>query len=306
MKAIVNSIHSQVASTIEGLPEDFASALSLDSHLDVSLGGDYGVYPDALRTIAERTSAHSSIRASLRGKGGDLIVAIPERMLTRHAAEIELSLPRSLRVDEMSESVALVVTFLKASMGIEVYPSPPRRLADLAPRLRARGSWLLDVDVDCMAEMQGECYTQIRGVGPGVLMSSKSVIGFIRSSKPEVITISEAMVRAVRDKESHFSQFLESIRGLGYAIEEEGVYDSDEDVVRGIEVCKEFYREVSTRLLREHMGSMMRGDYSGFEREERLAAKEFFPARGYPVSGPDGRNRQTRGSIGSQRKPGAR
>lgn len=304
MRAIVHSIHSQVPSTIEALAESFGSALSLDSHLDVSLGGDCGVYPEELRAIAERTSAHTAIREAIVrsacGRGGrrhartaDLIVAIPERMLAKHAEEVELSLPRALRVEEERESVALVVAFLMTSMGIEVYSSPPGNLADLLPRLRRAGRWLLDVDVDCMEEMQDECYTQIRGAGPGVLQSSSSVLDFIRSSRPEVITISEAKVRAIRDRDSHFSRFLESVGAMGYAIEEEGVYKDDAEVIRGIEVCKGFYREVSTRLLKEHMGSMMRGDYSAFEKEEAFAAKEYFSSRGYGTGG--SRARRPRG-----------
>jgi hypothetical protein len=115
------------------------------------------------------------------------------------------------------------------------------------------------------------------------------VVDFIRYSRPEVITISEARVQAIRDKGSHFSRFLESIGALGYTIEQEGVYEDDGEVTRGIEVCKEFYREVSTRLLREHMGSMMRGDYAAFEKEEALAARAFFASRGYETRGSKGR-----------------
>ena len=61
-RAIVHSIHSQVPETIAGLNRRFDMILSLDSHLDVSLGGDYGVYPSELRIFAQRTSVHSALR----------------------------------------------------------------------------------------------------------------------------------------------------------------------------------------------------------------------------------------------------
>jgi hypothetical protein len=59
------------------------------------------------------------------------------------------------------------------------------------------------------------------------------------------------------------------------------VYASDAEVVRGISVCKEFYRTVSKRLMLEHMDAMMRGDVEGFQRAEAGAARKFFRAKGY-------------------------
>jgi hypothetical protein len=142
-------------------------------------------------------------------------------------------------------------------------------------------SWLLDVDVDYMLEMQKEVYTRIINPGPGVLQSMSSVVEFIRRSKPEVITISEAKVKAIRDAESNFSAFIEELRAAGYRIEERGIYADDAEVVKAISVCKEFYRTVSTRLMQEHMDAMMRGDTVGFQKAEAAAAKEFFRDRGY-------------------------
>jgi len=108
-----------------------------------------------------------------------------------------------------------------------------------------------------------------------------SVVGFIRKSKPEIITISEAKVRAIRDPKSNFSAFVEELRAAGYQIEERGVYADDAQVVRAISVCKEFYRTVSTRLMQEHMDAMMRGDIVGFQKAEAVAAKAFFRDKGY-------------------------
>ncbi len=292
MRAIIHSIHSQVPETVSGLGTRFDAIVSMDSHLDVSLGGDDSIYPEELRIIAARTGAHSALRnitgglSALKGgrpKGGapELVVVVPEVMLARHASDVESKLPRSLRVSDQEESIASAVDFLAETMGIEVYPSPPRSLQGLVRRMGRKGSWLLDVDVDYMQEMQAECYTRIINPAPGVLQSMSRVVEFIRKSKPEVITISEAKVKAIRDPKSAFSAFIEELKAAGYQIEERGVYASDAEVVRAISVCKEFYRTVSRRLMLEHMDSMVRGDMEGFQKAEAVAARRFFRAKGY-------------------------
>ena len=292
MRAIIHSIHSQVPETVSTLGERLDAIVSMDSHLDVSLGGDDSIYPEELRIIAARTGAHSALRnitggvSALEGSrpGGDapeVIAVVPEAMLARHAMDIESKLPRSLRVSDQEESIASAVDFLAGTMGIEVYPSPPKALQGLVRRMGRAGSWLLDVDVDYMQEMQRECYTRIINPGPGVLQSVSHVVEFIRKSKPETITISEAKVAAIRDGRSAFSAFVDELRAEGYEVEERGVYASDAEVVRGISVCKEFYRTVSRRLMLEHMDAMMRGDMAGFQRAEAVAARQFFGAKGY-------------------------
>src|SRR5271169_5836840 len=117
MRAIIHSIHSQVPETVSGLGKRFDAILSMDSHLDVSLGGDDSIYPEALRIIAARTGAHSALRHITGGltalEGGkpnpdapEVVVAIPEAMLLRHAMDIEAKLPRSLRVSDQEESIS--------------------------------------------------------------------------------------------------------------------------------------------------------------------------------------------------------
>jgi hypothetical protein len=292
MRAIIHSVHSQVPGTVSELGQRFDAIVSMDSHLDVSLGGDDGIYPRDLRIIAGRTGAHSALRhitgglSALRGRqpkgdAPEVIVVVPEAMLARHAMDIESKLPRSLRVSDQEESTSSYVDFLAKTMGIEVYRSPPRALQSLVRRMEKTRSWLLDVDVDYMDEMQKECYTRIINPGPGVLQSMSRVIEFIHKSKPETITISEAKVKAIRDANSTFSVFVEELKASGYQIEERGVFANDAEVVRAISVCKEFYRTVSRRLMLDHMDAMIRGDMEGFQKAEAIAAKEFFRDKGY-------------------------
>jgi hypothetical protein len=291
MRAIIHSIHSQVPETVAGLRR-FDAIVSMDSHLDVSLGGDDSIYPRELRIFAARTGAHSALRhitsglPGLRGgqpdgSGPQVIVVIPEAMLARHAMDVESKLPRSLRVSDKEESISSAVGFLAEAMGIEVYPSPPRALQGLVRRMGRTRSWLLDVDVDYMHEMQKECYTRIINPAPGVLQSMSRVVEFIQKSKPETITISEAKVKAIRDPRSVFSSFIEELKVAGYQIEEGGIFANDAEVVRGISVCKDFYRTISRKLMLDHMDAMIRGDMEGFQKAEALAAKEFFRDKGY-------------------------
>ncbi len=292
MRAIIHSIHSQVPETVAELGERFDAIVSMDSHLDVSLGGDDSIYPKELRVIVGRTGAHSALRnltgglSALNGskrKAGapELVVVIPEAMLVRHVQDIESRLPRSLRISDQEQSISSAVGFLSETMGIEVYRSPPRALQSLVGRMAKTESWLLDVDVDYMQEMQKEVYTRIINPAPGVLQSMSRMVEFIRKSRPEVITISEAKVKAIRDPDSNFSGFIDELRKTGYQIEERGVYADDEQVVKAIAVCREFYRTVSARLMQEHMDDMMRGDTEGFHKAEAAAAKAFFRDRGY-------------------------
>jgi hypothetical protein len=294
MRAIVHSIHSQVPPTIRALDRRPDLILSLDSHLDVSLGGDYSVYPEELRVIAQRTSVHSDLRqvsggvaslaASHRGRQGEsrVMVAIPELMLVKHAEDVEQGLPPHLRFPDAGQSLSSVVEFLRSAIGIEVYQSPPKNLMSLIPNLKGR-NWLLDVDVDYMREMQEECYTQIRGTATGVLQSMSNVIRFIEATKPETVTLSEAKVSAIRSRASTFSSFMDRLRNLGYRVEESGVYANDLEVERGISVCEEFYLETSRRLMENHMEAMMTGDLRDFDREEASAARDFFRNKGYSV-----------------------
>ena len=108
-----------------------------------------------------------------------------------------------------------------------------------------------------------------------------NVVKFIDATRPETITVSEARVSAMRSKASNFSRFMAALRKMGYTVEERGVYDSDLEVIRGISVCKEFYRRVSRPLMVDHMESMMAGELEDFEREERSAARDFFRSKGY-------------------------
>jgi hypothetical protein len=56
---------------------------------------------------------------------------------------------------------------------------------------------------------------------------------------------------------------------------------SDAQVLKGISVCKEFYRTVSKTLMLGHMDEMMKGEFEDFRQEEETAARAFFSSKGY-------------------------
>jgi len=179
-----------------------------------------------------------------------------------------------------AESVASVVDFLRTERDIEIFQSPPLDLRELTRDVMT-GSWLLDIDVDYIQEMQGECYTRIIGPQPGVLQSMARVVDLVRRSRPKIITLSEAKLSAIRSGDSCFSELVEELKAIGYEVEEGFLAASDAEVMKGISVCNEFYRAVSKPLMLEHEGEMMKGDYEGFRFEERAAAKAFFAKKGY-------------------------
>ncbi|MDA4122421.1 MAG: hypothetical protein OK456_04475 [Thaumarchaeota archaeon] len=282
MRAIIHSVHSQTPQTIAQLGEELELVVSLDSHLDVFGEGDTSFYPEGLRTIAARTAAHNMIPHASGGSAGtQLVVAIPERMLAAHVADVESQLPPSIRVTDLTRAVRSTVDYLKTAMGIEVYQSPPKSLLNLIGRTKRARSWLLDVDIDFIHEMQGESYTRIVDPEPGVLATLAQVVDFIDKARPETITISEAKVSAIKDPGSRFSDFIARLRDMGYTVEERGIFSSDDEVIRGISVCREFYEEVSKSLMADQMDEMIEGNARRFEDEEKAAAKAFFESKGY-------------------------
>src|SRR4029077_18602409 len=180
-----------------------------------------------------RTSAHSALRHTTGVS--KVIVVVPTAMLARHATDVESKLPRSLRISDQEESISSSVDFLADAMGIEVFPSPPRALHGITRRLDG-ARWLLDVDVDYIQEMQKECYTRTINPASGVLQSMTRVIEFIKKSRPETITISEAKVAAIRDAKSNFSAFIGQLKAAGYQVEERGIFADDAEVVKAISV----------------------------------------------------------------------
>lgn len=291
-RVLVHSIHSQVTYTLEELQEPFDLIVSLDSHLDVSLGGDREAFPEELHLAAERTSVHTVFRRlygelpMLRkdpdsSSRPDIVITIPGRMFESHIAiqqrdySVQLAQPGENPVDSYT-------SFLRDVLGLDVYQSPPGSLFGLLERTRKANDWLLDIDVDYMQDMQGECYSPItKGLKIGNLQNATHVLNFIQRSNPGTITLSEAKVAAIRDPKSNLSKFLGGLRSLGYEVEEKAIFENDHVIEKQIKDCADFHIEVARGMLAKRMGQNPRFSLEDFGEDERRAGREFFRKRGY-------------------------
>jgi len=294
-RVLVHSIHSQVTYTLEKLQAPLELIISLDSHLDTQLGGDHEIYPEEVKLAAERTSVHTVFRRLygelplLRDQTGpeqgvtDIIIAIPAVMLETHV-EMQRRILGERFGRPGEDPIGFYVSFLKRFLGVEVYTSPPGSLMGLAGTARAAKDWLLDIDVDYMHEMQGECYSPItKGVKLGHLQRAAHVLNFIQRSSPLTITISEAKVDALRNPRSNISGFLDKLRSFGYAVEEKDVLSEDALIEKQIKDCADFYLEVSRGILAEKIRANPEFGLEELGAVEAPAAKEFFRKRGYKV-----------------------
>lgn len=294
-RVLVHSIHSQVTYTLEKLQAPLDLIISLDSHLDTQLGGDHEVYPEDLKLASERTSVHTVFRRLygelplLRDQAGpeqgstDIVIAIPAVMLETHV-EMQRRILQGNFGHPDEDPIDFYASFLRRFLGVEVYASPPGSLMGLTGRIRGAKDWLLDIDVDYMHEMQGECYSPItKGVKMGQLQRAAHVLNFIQRSSPRTITISEARVKALRDPRSNFSDFLTKLRAFGYTIEETDMLSEDAAIERQIKDCADFYLEVSRGLLAEKIRANPEFGLEELGAVEGPAAKEFFRKRGYMV-----------------------
>ena len=252
------------------------------------------IYPKELRVMARRTGAHTAFRRLSRASSelwaGEplgplprLLVVIPELMLAAHARDVEAQLPSSLRLADAQASIECCLDYLENAMGIKVFQSPPNPLRKLVPLTKRAGPWVLDIDVDYIHEMQGECYTRVINPGRGVLQKKQSVIELVREARPSTITLSEAKVSAIRDPGSAFSGLVAEFRAMGYEISERAVFESDAEVMNGIAVCREFYARVSRVLARKSIRDGRKG-VEDFREAETVAAKKFFRDKGYSNS----------------------
>ncbi len=293
--AIVHSLHSQVAGTLWALDREFDLIVSMDSHLDTSLAGDADVYPKELEVYMRRTGIHMAFREMFGGipfvrkkveteEAAQVIIAISESMFAKHALDINELL--TVAVPEARNSLdknplEYYADFLARYFGVGIYLSPPNSLMGLLPFVRVSDNWLLDIDVDYMQDMQNEAYTSIRNAESGQLQRMTHVLNFIRRAQPELITLSEAKAAAIRNPRSNFSTFLSKLRSGGYRVEEAHILEDDEETLRRIKDCEDFYLTTSKGVL---IGNLQRGEsLDKMHREEQAKAKEFFRSRGYAV-----------------------
>ena len=296
-RVLVHSIHSQVTYTLQKLQAPLDLIISLDSHLDTQLGGDHEVYPEELKLASERTSVHTVFRrlygelpllgnlAEPDRSHTDIFIAIPAVMLETHV-EMQRRILQERFSPPGDDPIEFYVSFLEQMLDLDIYRSPPGSLMDFVGKARGTKDWLLDIDVDYMHEMQGECYSPItKGVKLGHLQRAAHVLKFIERSSPRTITLSEGKVAAIRNPQSNLSGFLARLSSFGYSIEETNIFPEDATIERQIKDCADFYLEVSRGILAEEIRKNPEFRLEELGAEEAPAAKEFFRKRGYRTGG---------------------
>jgi hypothetical protein len=259
-RIVLHSFHSQVPDTIANCDLLFDLVICVDGHLDDFMGsaGQSQSIPDeTVRLAAHRASAHAFIRRAtgdfppLLSKEdkpflAPMYVALPIRSAMASAEELARKL-RAAGTDALSEPtetpISSLAGFLKNTLGIELYLSPPHSLKKLLALLRDAEEPLIDIDVDYFHEFQGECYSPLAKAESGDLGFTTPVLRLIRKTQPKLITISEAKISAIRNAQSNVSIFLEALKRMGYSYEER-LLQSDEQAEKAMATYAEYYRTV--------------------------------------------------------------
>jgi hypothetical protein len=283
----IHSFHSQVAATVKKIKEQLDSIFSLDSHLDCNfiVNDIVSSYPKAIRLAALRTSAHTMIMQSFqdgirsnlfRMDRPRMFVAVPKlafedqvRYLRSILAVQEFSSPTS---GEIRRRLSMVVSDI---LGIKMYLSPPRKLVTLVER-NCLEKWLLDIDIDYVTEMQGECYSPAQTKNPNDLGKLDDVKEIIRIWQPSFITISETTVSAIHDKKSEFSQFLAFLKNRSYNIKYANLLPSDNEANSSIAACLKVSENVQRKLLHRYGKELELISPEAQLREYSREIKKFF------------------------------
>ena len=146
---------------------------------------------------------------------------------------------------------------------------------------------VVDIDVDYMADAQGECYTMAPGleIRNGVVIkprksevgSADKVFKLIKMTKPKLITVSEAKLEALHTANSFTDKFLRMMQALRYKVEYGPLLDSDEEAYSLMEKHKDFVNEKLAEIERKYIGHIPdEGQIAKEEGEIAEAMREHF------------------------------
>jgi cell fate (sporulation/competence/biofilm development) regulator YlbF (YheA/YmcA/DUF963 family) len=291
-RVIVHSFHSDVLKTLPNIDLNPDLILAFDSHLDVFLPvkSTVDMFPDWIRSAATRATVHPLIRrafgdfpALFKAEGRDLadlprmILVVPKVSFIQHVSEdmekiSDLVASGSISPDQLSDDPLETMTeYLSEVLGIEPFVSPPKNLMKLVERGKAANCILLDVDIDYFQEMQTECYTPMRNAQPGQLGWTTQAIRLIHKIKPQIITISEAKIAAIKDPNSNFSKMINQLERMGYKVTYKMTFKNDEEAQQLMEIYREFHENVLKPL---HHRQRFEKDALGTNAFERQLAEE--------------------------------
>jgi len=246
-KVIVSSFHScSVFALIDESP-DFDTIISFDSHMDARIAG----YRDAIvseikddlpaRFTAGRAAAHVMFTNTFKNNLEKFVVVISKRcfesdiswLRNMHFQKLErsgkdFSSEKFETEGSLSKNLKMYIDFLKGVYNIDVITSPPKDPLTEIKRLVSGKNPIFDIDVDYFAEMQTECYTPMKGAEKFELGNLERVLKLIKKVKPNIITVSEATVKALKDNNSKTNYLLKKLESIGYEREDFFIFDSDE------------------------------------------------------------------------------
>jgi len=300
-RVVVSSFHSSSVGYIEDYYPD--AVISLDSHPDTFVFGlteklmeAAESMPQKLRDSVLRPSAHALMRR--RMPDVEIFVVVPLTCLRsavlgefKHAQRI---LGSQRIIDESMEitpkrAVEFQNLFIERILKMELYTSPPNSLKKLAGKVRGQIS-VIDIDVDYMVDAQGECYTMAPGLEiiDGVVVkprksevgSADKVFKLIKLTKPELITVSEAKLKALHTANSFTDKFLRMLQALRYKVEYGPLLDSDEEAYNLIEKHENFVKGKLAEIERKYIGHSSYESKIEEEEEIAQAMREYFLEKG--------------------------
>lgn len=262
-KIIVSSFHSCSYYALK--KQDHDLIVSFDSHIDTGLTG---ADDDVCRAMGDnaqvkyaagRAAAHTMFRKKF--PAARMLIVTSDAGLETQVAFVRTGVQERIRsnsltyefgsddmfgnnVDSKSELIGRYLRVLKAVHKIDVLAAPPKDPVELSALIKDSANPLLDIDVDYFAEMQGECYTPLKGTEPHHLGNMERVLRLIRSTKPEIITLSETTVAAINNPDSRTSYLLNRLKGMGYSAEKFFLFDSDEQARKSIKRWEDFGLQV--------------------------------------------------------------
>ena len=291
-RVVVSSFHSTSVKYIEDYCPDFV--ISLDSHPDTFVFGltrklmeVAESMPQKLRDAVLRPSAHALMRR--RMPDVEIFVVVPLTCLRsatlgefKHTHRV---LGSHRIIDESREvtqkrAFEFQNLFVEKILKMKLHTSPPNSLKKLAEKVRGEIT-VIDIDVDYMADAQGECYTMAPGleIKDGVVIkprkselgSADRVLKLIKLTKPELITVSEAKLEALHTANSFTDKFLRMMQALRYKVEYGPLLDSDDEAYNLIEKHEDFVNEKLAEIERKYIGHLT--DEGQIEKKEGEIAK---------------------------------
>ena len=245
MKVVISSIHPDSINFIEKAKPQ--KLISFDAHPDLGHWSNLEIVrsiaklkiPQKVKSALFRTSIQVLLRIAL--PQSPIVSVVPEACVITDFNWVltqRVLAGIGTKRKKFTQKIAISDWRKKlAKLSIKGYTCPPNSLKSLLPFTKGT-SLALDIDADYLFELTRSCYTPagfsdmpipITGMPQDNLGSIRDILGFISLVRPKLITISEIRSGPLNSNNRDVVNFLNSLRTLGYVIED-GVLHSDDEV----------------------------------------------------------------------------